>query len=58
MKGKVAYSSTLKNGETLTTTTGDTVTITISGGNVFVNNAKVVIPDLLVSNGVVHVIDR
>ncbi|MCJ1422277.1 hypothetical protein MMC29_000157 [Sticta canariensis] len=57
VKGKVAYSSTLKNGQTLTTTTGDTVTITISGGNVFVNDAKVVIPDVLVSNGVVHVID-
>lgn len=38
--------------------TGDKVTITISGGNVFVNDAKVLVPDVLVSNGVVHIIDR
>ncbi|MCJ1267736.1 hypothetical protein MMC22_007622 [Lobaria immixta] len=57
VKGPVAYSSKLKNGQTLTTATGEKVTITISGGNVFVNNAKVVVPDVLVSNGVVHVID-
>lgn len=58
MKGPIGYSSTLKNGQTLTTTTGQKLTITISGGNVFVNDAKVLLPDTLVANGVVHVIDR
>ena len=36
---------------------GESLTITLSNGTVFVNSAKVVTPDVLVSNGVVHVID-
>lgn len=58
MKGTIAYSSTLRNGESLKTLTGESVKISISGENVFVNDAKVLIPDILVANGVVHVIDR
>ncbi|MCJ1462719.1 hypothetical protein MMC07_001322 [Pseudocyphellaria aurata] len=57
VKGPIGYSSKLKNGQTLTTTTGEKVTITISGGNIFVNDAKVIVPDVLVANGVVHIID-
>lgn len=37
---------------------GMNLTITINNGSVFVNSAKVVTPDVLVSNGVVHVIDN
>ncbi|KAL9609305.1 MAG: hypothetical protein Q9167_005923 [Letrouitia subvulpina] len=57
INGTVAYSSTLTNGTSVPTLAGPNVTITISGDDVFVNSAKVVIPDVLVANGVVHVID-
>lgn len=56
VNGTVAYSSALKN-ESVTTLGGGKVMITIEGGDVFVNSAKVVLPDVLVANGVVHVID-
>ncbi len=55
--GTVGYSSLLSN-TTLKTVNGGSVTITIEDGSVFVNSAKVIIPDVLVSNGVVHVIDK
>lgn len=57
INGTVAYSSTLTNGTSVPTLAGPNVTITISDDDVFVNSAKVVIPDVLVANGVVHVID-
>ena len=37
---------------------GVNLTITVDGSDVFVNSAKVVTPNVLVSNGVVHVIDK
>ena len=46
------------NGTMLTSMSGMNLNITISNGSVFVNSAKVVTPDVLVSNGVVHVIDK
>ncbi|KAF3347298.1 hypothetical protein VD0002_g5418 [Verticillium dahliae] len=54
--GTVAYSSTLSEG-TVETLTGETVNISIRDGNVFVNDAQVVLADVPISNGVVHVID-
>jgi len=51
------YSSSLRNGSTVPTLNGANVTVTINNGSVFVNNAKVVQADVLVANGVVHVID-
>lgn len=36
---------------------GMNLTITVEGSDVFVNSAKVVTPNVLVANGVVHVID-
>lgn len=57
VQGTVGYSSLLSN-ISLTTVNGAKVTITVAGGNVFVNSAKVILADVLVSNGVVHVIDR
>ncbi|KAH9844993.1 Fasciclin-domain-containing protein [Teratosphaeria destructans] len=53
--GKIGYSSELVNGS-FPTLQGASVTITTTGGKVYVNAAEVVIPDLLVSNGVVHAI--
>jgi uncharacterized surface protein with fasciclin (FAS1) repeats len=57
VNGTVAYSTLLKN-ETLTTVEGKQLTVTVANGKVMVNNATVTIPDVLVANGVVHVIDQ
>ena len=57
VNGTVGYSSGLMN-MTLPTLGGGSVNITVEGGSVFVNSAKVTIPDVLVANGVVHVIVR
>lgn len=44
---------------TLTTMNGESITITTkSDGTTFVNSAQVITPNLLVANGVVHVIDK
>ncbi len=41
-----------------TTVNGADVTISVDGGTVFVNDAKVVTADVAASNGVIHVIDK
>lgn len=53
----VAPSSALSDGQVVTTANGQDVTITISGGNVMVNNAMVTVADIMADNGIVHVID-
>lgn len=57
VQGTVGYSSMLSN-MTLMTVNGANLTITIEDGSVFVNSAKVVVPNVLIAGGVVHVIDR
>ena len=57
INGTVAYSSLLMNNSMIPTLQGNNVTITMLNGSVFVNSAKVVQADVLVANGVVHVID-
>ena len=54
----VGYSTDLMNGSMLTTVSGGNLTITIDGSDVFVNSAKVVVPNVLVKEGVVHIIDK
>lgn len=56
--GSPLYSTDFKDGDVIETLQGQSVKVSIKNGNVFVNGAKVVIPDVLVANGVVHVIDR
>lgn len=56
VEGTVGYSTMLEP-TTLTTLNGADITITIEDGVVYANSAKVIIPDVLVANGVVHVID-
>ncbi|KAH9822843.1 TGF beta induced protein ig-h3 precursor [Teratosphaeria destructans] len=56
LNGTVAYSSLLSN-TTVTTLAGGTLTVTIEDGAVFVNAARVVNADILLSNGVLHVLD-
>jgi len=40
-----------------TTVLGQDVTVTVEEGNVFINDAQVIITDIEASNGVIHVID-
>lgn len=56
--GTVYYSSELKDGDSLTTLNGEALKISIVDGTVFVNKAKVLVPNFLTQNGVFHVIDR
>ena len=43
--------------EMIPTVEGKNVTARVSGGNVFINSAKVVTADVDASNGVVHIVD-
>ncbi|KFA65072.1 hypothetical protein S40285_03097 [Stachybotrys chlorohalonatus IBT 40285] len=54
--GTIAYSSTLGN-TSVETVGGNNVNITVTDGGVYVNEARVLIADVLIANGVVHVID-
>ncbi|KAL8313308.1 hypothetical protein RB593_007472 [Gaeumannomyces tritici] len=57
VNGSAVYSSAVANGTMAKTAQGSDVTLTVRDGSVFVNQAKVVKADVLVKNGVVHVID-
>ncbi len=52
-----ALSSSLSNGQMITTIQGQKVTVSVNNGNVFINNAYVTFADIVATNGVVHVID-
>ena len=43
---------------TANTVNGKPVTIKVDGGKVYINDAQVIITDILTSNGVIHVIDK
>lgn len=51
-------SSELSDGQMLKTVQGDSLKVKIDGEEVTVNGAKVAIPDVEASNGVVHVINQ
>ncbi|EME81087.1 uncharacterized protein MYCFIDRAFT_15011, partial [Pseudocercospora fijiensis CIRAD86] len=55
--GSVLFSTSLSN-TSVTTLQGGDIMVTVSDAGVMVNRAKVVIADVLIANGVVHVIDR
>ncbi len=52
-----ALSTSLANGQTLTTINGKKAFVAINANGVFINNAKVTVADVVADNGVVHVID-
>lgn len=56
--GSPLYSTDFQDGAVVETLQGQSLKVSIKDGNIFVNNAQVVVPDVLVANGVVHVIDR
>ncbi|KAI4258372.1 MAG: hypothetical protein LQ352_001221 [Teloschistes flavicans] len=54
----VGYSSSLPNGTVLRTRSGQNLTITFASNSLFVNQARIIQQDLLIANGVMHVIDN
>jgi uncharacterized surface protein with fasciclin (FAS1) repeats len=54
----VGYLPSLVNGSTLTTQAGSLVTVTIQGENYYINDAMIVSSNLILENGVAHVIDK
>jgi uncharacterized surface protein with fasciclin (FAS1) repeats len=57
VSGKVTAADVVKL-RSAKTLNGKNVRIRLSGGNVFVNTAKVVKPDVMATNGVIHVVNR
>ena len=55
--GGNALSTDLMDGMEVSTLNGAPVTVTINEEGTFINDAKVIVADLIGSNGVVHVID-
>lgn len=55
--GAVAMSGDLTDGQMITTLQGQEVTVGVSGNGIAINNATVVVADILADNGVVHVIN-
>ncbi|MBT6162370.1 MAG: T9SS type A sorting domain-containing protein [Crocinitomicaceae bacterium] len=53
----LALSTDLADGQEITTMLGADVLVTITGDGVFINQAQVIVADLVADNGVVHVID-
>jgi uncharacterized surface protein with fasciclin (FAS1) repeats len=53
----LGYLPALTNGATYTTQAGTNVTITIKGGDYYVNNAKIIASNQILENGVAHVVD-
>lgn len=52
-----ALSTSLTDGQTITTLLGEDITVTIGMNGVMINGATVVVADIVADNGVVHVID-
>ncbi len=55
--GAKALSTDLSDGQMITTLQGTDVTVSISDGNVYIDDAMVIVADIEADNGVVHVID-
>jgi uncharacterized surface protein with fasciclin (FAS1) repeats len=56
--GRILFSPDLINGSSFKTSLGVNVTITTLDNYTYVNDAKITWSDILVANGVLHVIDK
>ncbi|CAI0647016.1 unnamed protein product [Colletotrichum noveboracense] len=56
--GRVLASSDLKNGTNLTTLASQSLRTIRSGNNLFLNSAQIIQPDILIANGIMHIIDN
>lgn len=54
----VGYLPDLKDGAVLKTRTGATLAISVRDGQYFVNGARITTANLILANGVAHVIDK
>lgn len=52
------YSTGLTNGSKFLTEQGENITVLHSGNNVYINSAQLLQSDILIANGVLHVIDN
>jgi transforming growth factor-beta-induced protein len=50
-------STDLSDGQTASTIGGEDVTVSIDGSDVFISDSKVIMPDVVASNGVVHIME-
>jgi transforming growth factor-beta-induced protein len=55
---RTVFSTDLRNNQRITTLARRSIRVRIIRGEIFLNNARVVIPNVLTSTGVIHVIDR
>ncbi|KAJ3568169.1 hypothetical protein NPX13_g6514 [Xylaria arbuscula] len=56
--GSVKYLPDLQNGVSLTTQRGERLAITVRGGQYYVNGARITKANLILENGVAHVVDK
>ncbi|KAI3319120.1 FAS1 domain-containing protein [Xylariaceae sp. AK1471] len=56
--GTVSYLPDLKDGSSLTTQRGEVLAISVRGGQYYVNGARITQANLVLANGVAHVIDK
>jgi transforming growth factor-beta-induced protein len=55
---QIIYSPSLTNGSKFLAQDGENITVLHSGNNVYINSAQLLTADILIANGVLHVIDN
>jgi hypothetical protein len=52
------YLPLLKNGALLTTQAGTNVTVSVRGNDFYINDARIISANIIIANGVAHVLDQ